>query len=108
MPSRLVPVLASRRSPATVIPASGTSRTQFAHITSEVIHGAPAGPPGVGPYLAVRCGSRCSASLSISMVYPTRACDSSADSGSRPVTGDGEATAGEEGEGRGDGRVRSG
>jgi hypothetical protein len=82
MPSRLVCVLASSRSPATVIPSSGTNRRQFAHMTSDVSHGAPAGAPGARPAPVVRCGDRCSASLSHSIVNATRACDSSADSGS--------------------------
>jgi hypothetical protein len=80
MPSQFVRVRARRSSSRTAIPSSGTHRRQLSHIAMEISQG-PEPPPA--PFRVVRCGSRCSASLSNSMVKATSANESKAGSGRR-------------------------
>ena len=77
MPSRLVPVRARVSSSPTVIGWSVTCRRQFSHMTSDTSQ-APSRSPDA-PWLVVRCGRRCSASLSNSIVNATSAWDSRAE-----------------------------
>ncbi len=75
--------------------SSVTYRMQFSHIASETSQGTgPLWPPSLfpdRPWSVVRCGRRCSASLSNSMVNATSAWDSRADRNRGPGSGSGAA-----------------
>src|SRR5438034_3847958 len=82
MPSRFVQVRARASRPPTVMGSPVTYRRQFSHMASDTSHGAGVRSPGADdPWLVVRYGRRCSASLSTSIVNATSAWDSRADRG---------------------------
>src|ERR1035437_7702801 len=77
MPSRFVSVRARARSSPTVTGSSVTNRMQFSHMAIDTSQGPSPWLPA--PKFVVRCGSRCSASLSNSIVHATSTWDNRAD-----------------------------
>jgi hypothetical protein len=73
-----------RYNSSTEIPSSGTNRMNCSHMVIETSQGSEVGSP-VEPCFVVRCGTKCSNSLSNSIVKATKTCDNSADNGRRTL-----------------------